>query len=75
MTPDVNWTAYANCATTDPDLFFSESESYTAARKVCDFCPVRKQCLQEALDENEVYGMRGGLTPNERKALRREAAA
>jgi hypothetical protein len=31
-----------------------------AARKICLSCPVRAICLQDALDDEEAEGMRGG---------------
>lgn len=68
------WQQLANCATTDPELFFSDFGTYDTARKVCAFCPVRAQCLQEALEQNETFGMRGGLTPTERRQMQRRVA-
>ena len=38
---------------------------YAKARRICDECPVRYPCLQDALDEEErTSGMRGAATPN-----------
>jgi WhiB family redox-sensing transcriptional regulator len=42
------------------------------AREVCGRCPVREDCLQLALDENERRGIWGGLTDHERRALKRQ---
>ena len=38
-------------------------------------CPVRLQCLEYALKNNELYGVWGGLTGNQRKRLRKLKAA
>lgn len=48
------------------------TQSYARARAVCERCPVLDDCREYALSEGELYGMWGGLSPNERKDLRRE---
>ena len=45
--------------------------AYEEARKVCNACPVRKECLAYALEAKERYGMWGGLTPLERLRIER----
>lgn len=40
-----------------------------AAKRVCASCPVQDDCLQVALTFNEDYGIWGGLTAAERRAL------
>lgn len=40
---------------------------YSIAREVCRRCPVWRDCLDDGADER--WGMWGGLTPVERKAL------
>ena len=40
------------------------------ARKICAECPVKGECLADALMTGDVeYGMRGGLTPRERMGI------
>lgn len=41
------------------------------ATEICKRCVVSDECLQEALDKNETEGIRGGLDPNERAAMKR----
>lgn len=57
------------------DDFYPErdtgSDPYFWARRVCETCPVRIECLDYALRANEVHGMWGGKTPDERTGLRR----
>lgn len=43
------------------------SQYYYVGREVCNRCPVWDVCLEKGMDE--VWGMWGGLTPNERKAI------
>jgi WhiB family redox-sensing transcriptional regulator len=62
------------------DLFFApdDSESRSERRRresrakaVCQTCEVRGECLEEALKHDERFGIWGGLTERERRALRR----
>lgn len=41
----------------------------TAARAICDPCPVRAECLTYAIEAGEREGIWGGLTPRQRHAL------
>ena len=59
------------------DQFFPE-EVYDSIKKrlmienakgLCAVCPIREQCLEFALANNEAYGIWGGLTPSERSAI------
>ncbi len=65
-----DWHARALCAQTDPEMFFPDKgESVTAAKRVCRSCEVRAECLQEALDRGERFGVWGGLSERERRVL------
>lgn len=60
------------CQTSDPDLWFSDFEEkskYRVAKEFCNRCPVRRQCLEYALANEEQFGMFGGKTPRERREL------
>ncbi len=39
------------------------------ARGICRGCPVRAECLAEALDNKIEFGVWGGMTERERRAL------
>lgn len=41
----------------------------TEAKKVCAVCPVRAECLDDALADEDRHAVRGGLTPVERRGL------
>jgi WhiB family redox-sensing transcriptional regulator len=68
------------CRDEDPELFFPIGTARPAlaqvepARAVCSGCPVRDDCLQWALSTGQAAGVWGGLTPDERRALRRRPA-
>jgi WhiB family transcriptional regulator, redox-sensing transcriptional regulator len=65
-----HWRDLALCAQVDPELFFPEKgESSRPAKRVCVACVVRAECLQEALDRGERFGVWGGLSERERRDL------
>lgn len=64
------WAADAACKDIHVDFFYPEDPmDNTAPRSVCRKCPVRVECLEYALVNNEPYGVWGGLTTKERKRL------
>lgn len=74
----------ALCAEIDPELWFPSVEngrvqaSYEAAgyaKSVCARCPISLACLLTALHNKEEYGIWGGATPRERKAIKTKAQA
>jgi WhiB family redox-sensing transcriptional regulator len=65
------WMADGLCAQTDPDAFFPDrGESPRLARSVCAACPVRPECAAWALDRGERFGIWGGMSERERRAIR-----
>ena len=65
------WRELAACRSTDLGVFFPErGESAGPARQVCSACPVRQPCLDYAITNRITYGIWGGLTERERRALR-----
>jgi len=61
-------------------VFFPIGESspaqfqIAAAQRVCNGCPVKETCLSWAMEAGEEYGVWGGLSESERRALRRRNA-
>lgn len=69
------WQVRALCAQTDPEAFFpGQGEPAAAAKAVCMRCPVRAECLAYALERDE-YGVWGGLSERQRRALKRSRQA
>jgi WhiB family redox-sensing transcriptional regulator len=65
------WRELAACRGADLEVFFpGRGESAGPARQVCAACPVRQPCLDYAITNRIVYGIWGGLTERERRALR-----
>ena len=68
---DQHWTAYGACAGAPPDDLFVEGAAQRTAREVCAACPVRLDCLIDALDHRILFGVWGGTTERERRSLLR----
>ncbi len=66
-----NWAAQGACVTNDPDALFVRGKTQHDAKAVCRECPVIRQCLADALDNRIEFGVWGGLTERERRALLR----
>jgi WhiB family transcriptional regulator, redox-sensing transcriptional regulator len=73
------WMKDALCAEADPDLFFPPDEEETTeeamervrlAKQICAQCPVRAECLDYAMDNEERIGVWGGMAESGRKTLR-----
>jgi WhiB family redox-sensing transcriptional regulator len=74
---DAPWMAQADCRTHEPEVFFPEQGPWmlseiAEAKRICGGCIVRGECLEYALSNNIEYGVWGGLTRNERKALKKQ---
>ncbi|MPQ99106.1 WhiB family transcriptional regulator [Modestobacter sp. I12A-02628] len=70
-----SWHEKALCAETDPEAFFPEKGGSTReAKKICTGCEVRAECLEFAIANDERFGIWGGLSERERRALRRRTA-
>ena len=67
----VNWRTAARCRTTDAEGLFVRGSRQREARGFCRTCPVRTECLAHALDERIEFGVWGGMTERERRALLR----
>lgn len=65
------WRARGACRSHDPDRLFVPGAAQREAKTVCNPCPVRAQCLAEALDRRIEFGIWGGMTERERRALLR----
>lgn len=74
-----NYRARAACRGLDTELFFPIDErpgsaGVAQATAVCAGCPVQAECLAESLAVGDEFGIFGGLTAAERRALRAHAA-
>jgi WhiB family redox-sensing transcriptional regulator len=69
------WQTDALCSQTDPEAFFPEKGGSTRdAKRVCTSCDVKSECLEYALQNDERFGIWGGLSERERRKLKRRAS-
>ena len=66
------WANVARCQQGTPDELFVRGAEQHKAKLVCAACPVRTECLAEALDNQIEWGVWGGFTERERRALLRK---
>src|SRR5664279_6486131 len=66
-----DWTARAACRDIDPDELFVQGAAQNRAKTRCFGCIVRTECLADALDNRVEFGVWGGMTERERRALLR----
>ena len=72
---DHSWVVRALCAGDPPDALFVRGAAQRHAKQRCLGCPVRIECLADALQCGCDYGVWGGLTERERRAMRRRFPA
>ena len=76
----MDWRNRSACLDEDPELFFPIGNTGPAilqieeAKQVCRRCEVREQCLAWALEAGQDHGVWGGLSEDERRALKRRNA-
>jgi len=76
----MTWRDHAACLDEDPELFFPIGNTGPAliqtekAKAVCRRCEVIEDCLSWAMDSRQEEGVWGGLSTEERGALRRRNA-
>ena len=64
----------------EPDLILmdiglpgmSGIEGTKKAKEICNRCPVKEPCLEQALERGERFGIWGGKSERERRAIRKE---
>lgn len=72
-----DWRTFAACRAEGihPDAMFPDSDKVriAEARAICAACPVSRTCLRDAVNSGDnQWGIRGGLTPEERRAVKKE---
>ncbi|WP_189062280.1 WhiB family transcriptional regulator [Longimycelium tulufanense] len=76
----MDWRHQAACKNEDPELFFPignrgpARQQIIEAKSVCARCPVRPECLTWAPESGQDAGVWGGMSEDERRALKRRNA-
>lgn len=63
------WVSQALCRSTDPDQLFVRGAAQRKAAVICRHCPVITECGADALDNRVEFGVWGGMTERQRRAL------
>lgn len=76
----MTWRNRAACLDEDPELFFPVGNTGPAllrieeAKAVCRRCEVVETCLEWAMESGQDFGVWGGMSEDERRALKRRYA-
>src|SRR5690242_21880445 len=65
----IAWVSQARCRATDPDELFVRGAAQRKAAVICRHCPVIAECGADALDNRVEFGVWGGMTERQRRAL------
>lgn len=66
------WVTLAVCRAGDPDALFVRGAEQRKAAVICRRCPVLMECRADALDNKVEFGVWGGLTERQRRAVLRK---
>lgn len=70
ITEELDWQMRARCRAGDPNIWFSKTDAgVRAAKKQCAGCPVLVECRMWALRKHEDFGVWGGLSESDRRAI------
>lgn len=68
-----DWMEDALCTEVGVVEFYPEKgESPQEAKKICAACEVQSECLEFAMALDDPHGVWGGLSPHERRVLKRQ---
>ncbi|WP_432571218.1 WhiB family transcriptional regulator [Kineococcus sp. SYSU DK005] len=65
----LEWASRGACKSATADDLFVQGSAQNRAKTICGGCPVRTECLADALDSRVEFGVWGGMTERERRAL------
>ena len=73
---DNNWKSKAACKNKTTQIFYCDSpdkginlEREAQAKSICRKCPVVAECLLDAINRKESYGIWGSFAPKERNTI------
>ncbi|MFQ2874701.1 WhiB family transcriptional regulator [Mycobacterium sp. TY814] len=66
------WVSQGLCRSKDPDELFVSGAAQRQAAAICRHCPVLRECGADALDNKVEFGVWGGMTERQRRALLKE---
>ena len=63
------WAQHGICGEAEPDALFARGAAQKSAKQICKECPVILECLSDSLDNHTEFGVWGGMTERQRRAL------
>lgn len=67
---DTSWMARGNCSFEPPSTFFpSDGVGVEIAKRICEGCEVKEQCLEYALENRIDHGVWGGTSERQRRRI------
>lgn len=70
---EMEWQVKGICRNIDPEFFFPEGRAKAnqakIAKRICLDCPILQECRDWALTRGEQFGVWGGLSDNDRRAI------
>jgi WhiB family redox-sensing transcriptional regulator len=67
---DTSWMAQGLCRFEPPSTFFpSDGVGVETAKRICASCPVKKPCLEYALENRIDHGVWGGTSERQRRRI------
>jgi WhiB family redox-sensing transcriptional regulator len=71
----LEWQNDAACRDVGGDAWYPEERMRAPiAKSICEGCPVRTQCLEDALERHDQHGIWGGYSVEERREMQRQRA-
>ncbi|MFG3639115.1 WhiB family transcriptional regulator [Micromonospora sp. NPDC047762] len=69
--PIAEWRTFANCQGLNDAMYpeWGDKVGERDAKRVCSECPVKQQCLKEALALRDYWGIQGELNGRERRQI------
>lgn len=79
---DLSWQDRASCLGMDTEIFYfdpnlkgqSKRNKASVAKAICATCPVKLECLTDAVVRDDRHSIQGGTTPEERGSLHESVA-
>jgi WhiB family redox-sensing transcriptional regulator len=65
-----DWRDRASCLGADTEAFFADGQGShvpEAVKRICRSCPVRQECIDDALVSRDQWAIRGGVAPRDRR--------
>jgi WhiB family redox-sensing transcriptional regulator len=70
MVDERNWMTNGNCRFEPPATFFpTDGHGVEIAKRICATCPVKRQCLEHALEQRIDHGIWGGASERQRRRI------